>query len=245
MSDLTLPIKNGKVVDNSSDKTSTAKKSNDSLGKDDFLQLLVAQMKYQDPLEPASNTEYIAQLATFSELEQMKNLNDTNVNSQAFSLVGQEVIVGTKDSSGDVKTTEGVVDFISISNNKAYMSIGGSLYSVDDLQSVIGTEYLATVNGPQVTKTDAKFDLSNQKDIEIKVDLGDDKYAATGVGVMINKKTIDTANLTYNEGVLTIKKEALKDLSPGKYNIGLQFDNVLKSYIDDQATVTVTDSSKA
>ena len=40
-----------------------------SLGKEDFLLLLVTQMQYQDPLEPQDNTEYVAQLAQFSELE--------------------------------------------------------------------------------------------------------------------------------------------------------------------------------
>ena len=43
------------------------------LGKDEFLQLLVCQMKNQDPLEPEKDTQFIAQLAQFSALEQMQN----------------------------------------------------------------------------------------------------------------------------------------------------------------------------
>lgn len=49
-------------------------KKNDELGKDAFLQLLVTQLKNQDPLEPQDNSSYIAELAQFSALEQMTNV---------------------------------------------------------------------------------------------------------------------------------------------------------------------------
>lgn len=240
-------VKDGQLVTGTTTTAAekAAAKSSSSVDKTDFMNLLVAQMKYQDPLEPASNTEYIAQLATFSSLEQMQNLNSTSVNSQAFSLVGKDVIVGSKDSSGNVTTKEGVVDYITISNNKTYLSIEGNLYPVSDLQTVVGEDYIAKQNAPTVTKTDANFDLNNQKDIQIKIDLGNDKYAASSFAVVLNKATIDKANLSYKDGVLTINKAAFKDLSAGKYKLGFQFDDSLKTYIDDQVTVTVTDSSKA
>ena len=47
------------------------------LGKDDFLQMLVTQLKFQDPLNPMDNTAFVAQLAEFSALEQMQNVNST------------------------------------------------------------------------------------------------------------------------------------------------------------------------
>ena len=49
-------------------------KKNDELGKDAFLQLLVTQLKNQDPLDPQDNSSYIAELAQFSSLEQMTNV---------------------------------------------------------------------------------------------------------------------------------------------------------------------------
>ncbi len=50
-------------------------KKNDALGKDAFLKLLVTQMRYQDPLDPQDNSEYLSQLAQFSALEQMTNVS--------------------------------------------------------------------------------------------------------------------------------------------------------------------------
>ena len=124
---------------------SAAKKStdrNDSLGKDAFLQLLVAQMKYQDPLEPTSNTEYISQFATFSELEQMQNMSNTLELSRASSLVGQTVLMKITTEAGYETTVQGNVDYVVYENGKAYLSIGGELYSMDDLDTVADQKYL-------------------------------------------------------------------------------------------------------
>ena len=123
-------------------KSAEKKTGNDSLGKDAFLQLLVAQMKYQDPLEPTSNTEYISQFATFSELEQMQNMSATLELSRASTLVGQTVLMKITDSTGRTTTVQGNVDYVVYENGKAYLSIGGELYSMDDLDTVADEKYL-------------------------------------------------------------------------------------------------------
>ncbi len=75
---LVAPVNNGQV-NISETSQETEKKTGSALDKDDFLMLLVTQMKYQDPLEPESNTEYVAQLAQFlisgtdAELKQHSN----------------------------------------------------------------------------------------------------------------------------------------------------------------------------
>ena len=86
------------------------------------MQLLVTQMKYQDPLNPNTDTEFIAQLATFSQLEQMQNLGAMTSNSQALSLVGKNVIVRTKSETGAITEIGGKVDFVNMSNGKARIS---------------------------------------------------------------------------------------------------------------------------
>lgn len=137
-------IKDGKIVE-STTASSLAKeteKSGSTMDKEAFLKLLVAQMKYQDPLEPTSNTEFVSQYAQFSSLEQMQNMSATLELSRASTLVGQTVSVNTTDSTGKSTTIQGVVDYVVYENNKAYVSIGGELYSLDDVYGVANQQYL-------------------------------------------------------------------------------------------------------
>ena len=139
-------VKDGKFVESNSAqslaKDKSKVKNGSNLDKDAFLQLLVAQMKYQDPLEPTSNTEYISQFATFSELEQMQNMSATLELSRASTLVGQTVLMKVTDSSGRQTTVQGNVDYVIYENGKAYLSIGGQPYSLDDLDTVADKKYL-------------------------------------------------------------------------------------------------------
>ncbi len=59
----------------------TATQANDTLGKNDFMTLLIAQMKNQDPLKPMDGTQFASQLAQFSSLQQLQNLNDSMTQS--------------------------------------------------------------------------------------------------------------------------------------------------------------------
>lgn len=134
-------IEDGKIT-NAQATTSSSKKDNSTLGKDDFLQLLVAQMKYQDPMEPTSNTEYIAQYAQFSQVEQIQNMSQSMDLSRASGMVGQTVEVTTTDENGVEKTIMGKVDYVKYENGKALVSIDESLYSLDDVTYVCDKEYL-------------------------------------------------------------------------------------------------------
>ena len=137
-------IKDGKIVESTtaSSLAKETKKSGSTMDKEAFLKLLVAQMKYQDPLEPTSNTEFVSQYAQFSSLEQMQNMSATLELSRASTLVGQTVSVNTTDSTGKSTTNQGVVDYVVYENNKAYVSIGGELYSLDDVYGVANQQYL-------------------------------------------------------------------------------------------------------
>ena len=130
-----------KVNETKEEKKKTGKTDSSTLDKDAFLQLLVAQMKYQDPLEPTSNTEYISQYAQFSQVEQMQNMAATSELARATSLVGQEVYIKTTNSKGESQLKYGKVDYVVFENNKAYLAIDESLYSLEDLDTVVDLDY--------------------------------------------------------------------------------------------------------
>lgn len=142
-------VKDGKLVETAS-QTSTAKAAEatnaNGYDKDAFMQLLVAQMKYQDPLEPTSNTEYISQYATFSQVEQLENMASTMELGRASNMVGQTVHVETTDKNGDTQVVEGVVEYVKYESGNAYVSIDGSLYSASDVTAVIDPTYSAAVD---------------------------------------------------------------------------------------------------
>lgn len=173
---VTAQIENGKVVQSASASSlaNSTVKDKSTLDKDAFLGLLVAQMKYQDPLEPTSNTEFVAQYAQFSSLEQMQNMSATLELSRASTLVGQIVSVNTKNSSGQTTQIQGKVDYIIYENNKAYVSIGDALYSLNDVYGVADQEYLKAydsatnfmVKMAKLPSSKAKLTLDNKAAVD-------------------------------------------------------------------------------
>lgn len=144
---LILPVEDGKVPDRTtSTSTSSTKEDNNDLGYDQFLQLLCAEMQYQDPLEPTSNTEYVAQLATFSQMEATLAMQSTIESSNANALVGQYVIVKTTSSTtGETTAVAGFVDYIQKENGEQKISVNGNMYSLSDVYQVADPEYMEAV----------------------------------------------------------------------------------------------------
>ncbi len=143
------------------------KQFNTGLDKDTFLQLLATEMQNQDPLEPTSNTEYVAQMAQFSSLEAMQNLSGTVTASQAMSLTGSYVIMNTTDAAGNQKQISGLVDYVTVAEGKAYLSINGKMYPYENFDSVVDPNYLKNMvnkdnNGSDTTGNDSTENKSDQ-----------------------------------------------------------------------------------
>ncbi len=124
--------------------------SNSTLGKEAFLQLLVAQMQYQDPLEPMDNTEYVSQLATFSQLETLQNMESTLADGQATDLVGKTVMVKVTDANGDTSLKAGVVDYVIFESGTPYLVINEEKYPYTDLDTVISDDYLEKMQNAEI-----------------------------------------------------------------------------------------------
>lgn len=140
-------IKNGEVVNSGlAEKEKAAKTAPTGYDKDAFMQILVAQMKYQDPLEPTSNTEYISQYATFTQVEQLSNMANAMSLSRASEMVGKTVTISqTNAENGTTTEIQGVVDFVTYSGNKAYLNINGTAYDIDQVTQVLSTDYTDAV----------------------------------------------------------------------------------------------------
>lgn len=138
------PVENGKLnyeyTDNS--KKTGITPTGSTMGYDQFLQLLCAEMQYQDPLEPTSNTDYVAQMATFSQLEATLSMSATQDSARASDLVGKQVILKvTSETTGQTTYVDGRVDYVMYENGKAMLSVNDQLYPLDTLDTVADGEY--------------------------------------------------------------------------------------------------------
>ena len=107
--------------------TNTSTNSASTLGKDDFLRLLIGQLRSQNPLNPSTDQDYIAQMAQFSMVEQVSNMALANERmlktlrtDQAFGLLGKTVTYTKADGT----EAEGVVQQVTIEDNVPTLTVG-------------------------------------------------------------------------------------------------------------------------
>jgi len=163
--------------------TGAASNAPGTLDKDAFLKLLVSQVKNQDPMQPQGSAEYVAQLAQFSSLEQMQNLNDNIVGlallqqnnalmsqlTQSSALIGQNV-EWTDPQTGVVHT--GQVTSVKLQDGLALLEIDGQDVPLGNVTQVLGpvddtTDAGDSTDGGDVDAddgTDAGTDTDSQDD---------------------------------------------------------------------------------
>ncbi len=131
-------VQDGKVLDTNTKSDKDVPSANNGYDKDAFMNILCAQMKYQDPLEPTSNTEYINQYATFTQVEQLSNMAEAFSMTRASEMVGKTVIVTNDDGT----KVQGKVDYVTYSKGEAYLNIDGKDYKMDNVSSVADSTFV-------------------------------------------------------------------------------------------------------
>lgn len=152
-----ITIVNGQVVPTT---TSTTKSASSQALQDQFLTLLVSQLKNQNPLEPMKNDEFLAQTAQFQTLSEMQKLNKSMTAfmaqsqlNNASALIGKQVTA--LNSDGD--TVTGVVSSVQLNGSDTLLEIDGKLVSLSGVSKVEAAT--AGVSSAASAKIDALAEL--------------------------------------------------------------------------------------
>lgn len=157
MSDTSIPNVSWPNYSAANVQTAAAKTSTDTLGKDQFLKLLITQLQNQDPSSPLDDSAFIAQMAQFSSVEQLMNISTqlTSMSSSlgnASGLIGKEatwmedkqnnsgeyVMDGSTTSDGTYLT--GTIDAIVLRSGVQYAKIGSNEVPLTDILQVNNSE---------------------------------------------------------------------------------------------------------
>ena len=156
------------------------------MGKNDFLMLLSAQLRHQDPLNPQSDGEFASQLAQFSALEQMQNMNETlnaMAGYQAYSLIGKYVIAEAYevvDGKRLLVEIPGIVDAIFTRDGKTYAQIGDFTVLVSSITDVFDGSVLLSAESLQ----QASNSLIGRT---VKAQIGETIHEGVVTGVSVDK----------------------------------------------------------
>ncbi|ONI37742.1 flagellar hook capping protein [Candidatus Epulonipiscium fishelsonii] len=126
------------------------------LGKDEFIQLLLVQMQYQDPLEPMDTNESIAQLAQFSALEQMMNVASMTEKQMAYDMVGSYATYSyDNEETGQTEWHTGKIEFVKTNGEEIMLGFStGHEVPLANVEEVI--------NGTDITGDSSAFDVIGQ-----------------------------------------------------------------------------------
>jgi flagellar basal-body rod modification protein FlgD len=113
---------------------------NQALGKDDFLKLLATQLQYQNPLDPLKDSDFVAQLAQFSNLEGIQQLNTSISNmlllqqmTQGANLIGKTITYQRADSP---LTARGIVASVQVNAGTLALVVDGKQVSLNQVRGI-------------------------------------------------------------------------------------------------------------
>lgn len=152
----------------------TDKQKND-LDAQDFLNLMITQLKNQDFMNPSSDTEFLSQLAQFTSMQYMSDLAGYAKQNYVSSLVGQTITASKFTVSGELDTVTGVVDRISLVDDEYVVYVGKKSYTLDQIMEIGAT------SGSSGTKPTPPTDSSDE-DEEEKTDYTQSSFLMSLLG---------------------------------------------------------------
>jgi len=128
-----------------------------------FLKLLVAQLKYQDPLEPQKDTAFVTQMAQMTSLQEMQQMNATLQNSQAYDMVGMEIYAEVfNKQTGETKQVAGVVDSVAIVKGIPYVVVGTQAINIADVKQVFPPPVIDDIPAEDDTQAEDDMPAENE-----------------------------------------------------------------------------------
>lgn len=172
----------------------------DELGKDDFLKLLITQLQNQDPMEPMEDQDFIAQIAQFSSLEQMQNLNKSFSYSMGFSLMGKYISATVADEkTGEIRYVEGEVSEVRSASGQVYLVVDGMDVPVDKITKV--SETPLGYRGMEIERYNSMIGLLST--VRTNAGQDDSPYIMDGIVAKLQKKQ-DGIYATLDEVILSV-----------------------------------------
>ena len=126
------------------DQATTKKEDPSNLGKDDFMKLMLATLKYQDPTQPMDTAQLLEQTSTMTNMEQMiamteaaKKSFEAQKHAQGTAMVGKMAVYDSIDKEGNAVTTAGKIDAIEfLADGKVLAHIGKEKIQMDDILGI-------------------------------------------------------------------------------------------------------------
>ena len=197
------------------------KRNTGELGKQEFLNLLMIQLKYQDPLKPVEDKEFIAQMAQFSALEQMQNMNASNTAMKGFSMIGKYVTAYMSDGATGVnQTVEGHVESVVMSGSRTFVVVAGKEIPIDNIYNVadgfnpLNSTLSAHTGLIGYTVSGAVYDLSTGEIVGVKGEVASLLKGAFEDYAMLNGVNATIAGVNKN-GTIVEDRAKIKEYLNG------------------------------
>lgn len=173
------------------DAVFTDKKEN-GVSVDDFLNLMVAQLRNQDFMNPVDDTQYVTQLAQFATMQQMQEMASYMKTNYVMSLVGKNVTAASMSISGELQKETGPVEKISLVNNEYAVYVNGKRFSLEQIMEINTSSDKPDTETDEIDPAKAEYLLS-LVGREVTVQQYDEEGEAAGklTGVIEKVSTAD------------------------------------------------------